>query len=280
MYDAEGGAGKEGVLTRVSIGERGFNDNGNAGVADAGIARLLGHLGPIRTDPTMSHDGAYVFFQSPAGLTPQALNDLVIARKCSQPEPFCATYIALGYEEYLIREKVLKLVYAQNVYEYHDGHVSLISDGRDTSQFTNESSVHLVGVDGTGANVFFTTVDALVPQDTDTEFDYYDARICTSADPCIKPPPPAVSCRGDVCQGTPGAQPLFGAPASLTFSGAGNLSPPALKKPVVKSLTNAQNLARALRACGKRPKSQRKSCASKARKRYGAKRASKSRRSK
>jgi sugar lactone lactonase YvrE len=282
-YDAQ-----TGELVRISIGERGYNDNGNAGVADAAEAgaRIVGlrglPVGPTRSDPTMSHDGAYVFFQSPAGLTPQALNDRVIAKKCIAPlkEPECAQDIALGFEELLIRLKWLTLTYAQNVYEYHDGHVSLISDGRDTAVFGGSASAVLVGADGTGANVFFTTDDALVPQDTDTGRDIYDARICTSAELCIQSPSPAVSCRGDACQGTPGAQPVFGTGASLAFSGAGNLSPPALKKPVVKSLTNAQKLARALKACGKRPKSQRKRCVSKARKRYGAKRASKSRRSK
>jgi DNA-binding beta-propeller fold protein YncE len=143
-------------LVRISIGERGFNDNGNSGTGDAEIVRaekFLFRAGPTRPDPTMSNDGAYVFFTSPVGLTPQALNDVQIATHNGNP------------------------VYAQNLYEYHEGHVSLISDGRDTSEFSQASSVRLLGSDATGANVFFSTADQLITSDTDTQVDYYDAHI-------------------------------------------------------------------------------------------------------
>ena len=39
-----------------------------------------------------------------------------------------------------------------------------------------------------GSNVFFLTEAHLLPQDTDTAFDIYDARECTALSPCLTPP--------------------------------------------------------------------------------------------
>jgi DNA-binding beta-propeller fold protein YncE len=194
-------------LTRISIGEHGFNDNGNAGTGDASIVRAeFGYFraGPPRPDPTMSHDGSYVFFESPVGLVPQALDDVAIE-----------TNGAL----------------AENVYEWREGQVHLISDGRDASatpvapRTEGASSVLLLGSDATGANVFFRTADQLVPQDTNTGDDYYDARICAASSPCIGPPPQSpVPCNGDGCQGTPTSPPTEPGGGSSTLSGSANLT--------------------------------------------------------
>jgi hypothetical protein len=160
---------------------------------------------------------------------------------------------------------------AQNVYEYHDGRVSLVSDGRDTSEADGPSSVSLIGTDASGADVFFTTVDPLVAQDTDTQLDVYDARIGGGF------PAPAASseCQGEACQGALGAPLSLGVPSSATFSGAGNLASPVpspgdTTRP--RPLTRAQKLAKALKACrAKRDKRKRSACTKQARKRYGAK---------
>ncbi len=229
-YDAQ-----TGVLVRISIGEHGFNDNGNAGVRNASIVRPSRGLfagGPVRSDPTMSHDGAFVFFQSPVALTPGALDEVRIGTT-ETGEP----------------------IYAGNVYEWHEGHVYLISDGRDTAQFytptyTEEngggglSATGLVGSDATGANVFFTTADPLVGQDTDSGVDYYDARICTSEDPCVSASAQSsAGCQGEGCHGTPGVAPVFGAPGSAVFNGAGNPALPSA--PVVKAKKKAKPTRRA-----------------------------------
>jgi hypothetical protein len=67
---------------------------------------------------------------------------------------------------------------------------------------------------------------------------------------------------------------IFGAPASATFSGPGNLVPPAAVK--AKPPTRAQLLAKALKACkAKKDKQRRKGCERQARKRYGAKKKAK-----
>jgi hypothetical protein len=217
------------VLTRISIGDRGFNDNGNTQERspcegfcseDAGIAQPDFKVpGPVRLDPTMSHDGSFVFFESPVALAPGALDDVRVATSNG------------GIP-----------TYAQNVYEYHDGRVYLISDGKDTGNVAVEaggdgSDVKLIGSDATGANVFFATSDRLVPQDTDTELDYYDARICTAGDPCITAPSVPAGCLGEGCHGAPPPAPGVAGAGSVSFAGPGNLpvpAPVAAKKTVAK----------------------------------------------
>jgi hypothetical protein len=232
-YDAQ-----TGELVRVSIGEHGFSDNGNAGTGDASFVpayKTFYRAGPARPDPTMSHDGAYVFFQSPVALTPHALDDVRIDTAGDL---------------------------AQNIYEYHDGHVYLISDGRDVSTSATEcgsfSAGCLVGSDATGANVFFTTADRLVAQDTDTQLDYYDARICSAGDPCIRqPPPPLPPCLGEACHGTPAATPSLLTPGSSSFNGEGNISstPLSAKKKVTKKAVKcAKGKKRSHGKCVKRAK--------------------------
>jgi hypothetical protein len=255
-YDAE-----TGELVRVSIGQRvagecvatkrveeRFNCNGNTST----FAVFIGSPTPGRP-VAISDDGSYVAFQSADGLTPRALN---------------------GQEESIQVPGEQRAYFANNVYEYHDGEVSLISDGRDTSATlagSGLSSVRVEGMTPSGADVFFTTADQLVPQDTDTQQDIYDARI----DGGFPPPPVPTPCQEEACQGPPGAAPLFGAPASSTFSGAGNLAPPAptpvvKPKPTAKPLTRAQQLAKALRACKSKPRKKRAACVRQARKRYGS----------
>jgi hypothetical protein len=233
-YDAQTGA-----LVRVSVGNDGFNDNGNAGGGDAFIVPashgLLQRVGAARSDPTMSNDGSFVFFESPVGLTPRALND-----------------VRIGYHE------TRGVQYAENVYEYHEGHVYLISDGRDVSsgeipaceesRVGTFSSVCLAGVDGSGANVFFTTADQMVPSDTDTQVDYYDARVCTTGEPCIGSVPPVASCEGEACHGTPAGAPSALGAASTVFSGPGNLAPPTQAAVKHKAKPKAKHRAKRKRA--------------------------------
>lgn len=111
------------------------------------------------------------------------------------------------------------------------GCVSLISrgDSPEESAFLDASE--------TGGDVFFLTLSKLAPRDYDTALDVYDAHECTSASPCVAPrpasPPP---CDTEAsCKASPAPEPdIFGAPASGTFSGPGNLTPP---PPVVTKKT-------------------------------------------
>ncbi len=138
----------------------------------------------------ISEDGSYVFFDTAESLVPQATNGKV------------------------------------DVYEWHEepeSHlrtVSLIGSGEGSSNsFFLDSSEN-------GSNVFFGTHARLVPQDTDSEGDLYDARICEPAEgnPCIKPPAQeAGQCEGDACQ-SPSPTPVVATPSTLTVSGVGNVT--------------------------------------------------------
>jgi hypothetical protein len=251
-YDAQAGR-----LTRLSIGQNGYNENGNAGAGDAYIApawKGFARPGTGRADPTMSNDGEYVFFMSPVALAPGAAESVPIGVAEAHPAQ-----------------------YAENVYEYHDGTVSLISDGHDTAAgpaFACEplvSTVCLIGSDATGANVFFTTTDELVKQDTDTELDLYDARICMGESPCLTAPAESQPCStGEACQGTAPSAPSVPVPASVSLGATGNLLPLPPAKGKTPAQLRAARLAKALKACRKKhDRKERRLCERRARKRYG-----------
>jgi hypothetical protein len=101
----------------------------------------------------------------------------------------------------------------QDVYEYENGQVRLISGGTsvDPSWFIDSSP--------SGSDVFFGTSQQLVAQDTDGAMDFYDARV-GGGFPASAPPP---TCVGEGCKpplsGTPGVPVI----ASVTFFGPGNV---------------------------------------------------------
>ncbi len=236
------------TLVRISVGQDGYDQDGNTGTGSAAIVSAVfgfdNGIGFPRMDPTMSNDGSYVFFESPVGLTPGALND--------------------------VRTPTGAL--ANNVYEWHEGTVSLISDGKDTE--ASQLGPLLIGASGSGADVFFKTADPLAPQDTDTQRDFYDAHICSPASPCPTPTPTTapVPCVGEGCHSpaTPSAQPA--APATSTFTGPGNLTPTPPTAAVHRTAAQlrAQKLTGALKACRKtRSKQRRAACEKRARRAYG-----------
>ena len=265
-YDAQAGA-----LTRVSVGQDGYNDDGNEGqrgtplagpfAGDAKIVKALttlnGHTAPARSDPTMSDDGSFVFFESPVALAPGALNDVL---------------------DGFLNGESDKPLFAENFYEYHGGHVHLLASV--SSDQVLRPAATLLGSDVSGANVFFGSFDSLVPEDVDSELDYYDAHICSEASPCSAPRVPPGQCGEGGCQGSGSGSQSYGAPASESPSGAGNLavSPAApIVKPKVRTAAQvrAEKLARALRACRRKHNhKKRAACEKTARKAFGARKAS------
>ena len=219
------------------------NPSGAPPVSNALFARsAIGQpsSGSVRA---MSDDGSYVFFDTADALVPQDENHTL------------------------------------DVYEWHEGRVSLISSGQDSapSFFLGQSAAEIGGVRVEAANVFFGTHASLVPQDTGDSGDLYDARICAQADPCIKPPAgETAQCEGDACHNPPPA-PIDMTPFSLTSSLAGNLVSQPPPPPVVKTAAQirAEKLAKALKACRKKPKRKRAACEKQARKRYGPVKAAK-----
>jgi hypothetical protein len=190
------------VMTRISIGQRGFADDGNAASSDATIAPA--HFafdrgdGPAYANPTLSDDGRYVFFESPTALAPGALNNVQVETSQADGSPVP--------------------VYAENVYEWEadgttvDGRVAceepsgcvfLLTDGREVIEGgiilggAINATPQLLGTDATGENVFIAAADRLTWQDTDSQRDYYDLRVNGGFAP---PAEPAI-CQGDACKG-------------------------------------------------------------------------------
>jgi hypothetical protein len=172
-----------------------------------------------------------------------------------------------------------------DVYEYEPAGIGDCTSAGVTFSAGSEGCVSLIstgtGVEGasfleageTGEDVFFLTSEKVLSRDGDTTPDIYDAHRCTASLPCLPPPPvlPPECFTGDSCKGALSAQPaIYGAPASATFSGHGNLTQSGAA-PVVRSkpLTRAQKLARALRACRKKKQRSRAACQRRARRLYG-----------
>jgi hypothetical protein len=145
--------------------------------------------------PRYIFNGGRLFFNSPDALVPGAVNGL------------------------------------EDVYEYEPGEegscapgekgcVALISSG------TSGQESAFVDASASSGDVFFLTSARLVGQDDDNAYDVYDAHICTASVPCqpvaAVPTPP---CDTEAsCKAAPSPQPeIYGAPASSTFTGAGNL---------------------------------------------------------
>jgi hypothetical protein len=251
-YDADTEA-----LVRVSRGSNGYEPQGTESAEAHGSRIHEQHYStedvfPAQrtTNLAVSADGSRVLFASGAALTAEALP---------------ASEAGTGRPEYQ----------PANVYEYHStvgdggaiahGDVYLISDGR------NSAEVGLLGLDATGEDALFTTGDRLVPQDTDTQFDIYDAR----SDGGFPAPDPSAACHG--CEASPLAQPLAPGPSGAAAAGsAGNVMPqvsgPAVVPPKTAAQIRRQKLARALRAC-KRHKVKRRRVTCEKRARASARRA-------
>jgi hypothetical protein len=173
----------------------------------------------------LTSDGGRVFFETADGLLPEDANGL------------------------------------RDVYQYHDGRVSLVSTG--TSPFDSQ----IVDNSPDGKNVFFTTRDALVGQDIDGSRDIYDARI----EGGFPAPPPRVSpCEGEGCQGQAHGAPAYSSPGTASLSGSGNPNERA------KKITHT--------SCGRKAKKQHSKCGTKTKKhkskKHQAKKTSKSGRGK
>jgi hypothetical protein len=222
-YDA-----KTGRLARVSTGEGGYAGNGNNNALGASIAAPeFGAPGfekqqELFEDGTraVSDDGSTVVFSSSGALSPRAVNDL-------QPQPGPV-----------------------DVYESHDGQVSLLSTGHSLT------SDEQPAITPSGRDVFFLSTENILPQDSDGLMSLYDARVGGGFPAALVP---AGGCNGDACQGPPSVPDLLGAPASATFSGLGN-PVPAAPTPAVKSKAKSKlkecrrGFVRKRGRCVKRPK--------------------------
>ena len=131
----------------------------------------------------------------------------------------------------------------------------------------SDNSSFLVGIDPTGANVFFEHVGSLggVPAPGDQN-ELYDARVDGGFSHT------SLACSGTGCQGVPPAPPSFATPTTATFGGTGNpaLTIPSPQKPKkTAAQIKREKLAVGLKACKRdHMRSRRASCERRARSKY------------
>jgi DNA-binding beta-propeller fold protein YncE len=177
-----------------------------------------------------------------------------------------------------------KFVHKENVYEFEPENVGSCTDpsgcvGLLTSGTSNRESAFL-DASVTGSSVFVLTEGQLVSSDRDHSYDVYDVRECGGS-PCLKGPGAAPRpCEStESCRGEFNPPPTFETPPSSSFFGSGNVpkvidrtAKPAKPHPP----TRAQLLAKALKECRKHHKKGKKrvACERRARRHFGAKKAS------
>jgi hypothetical protein len=233
------------ALTRVSIGHEGYDDDGNTGLeADTPkLAETPQFEASTRPTDRWSHlsltAGGDVFFTSADRLVAGAV---------------------AGRE---------------NVYEYDfsENDVYLISAGDEASPLAAGTMPRYLGTDESGEDAFLLTEDSLVPQDVDTQASWYDARVGGG----FPEPFEAMGCRLTLCEGSSSSAsqpPSIGGSEAVVPEDPQAPSGPSAgtrAKPKAKTLSRAQKLTRALRACKKVPKKRRRACDARAEKAYGAK---------
>jgi hypothetical protein len=202
VYDT----GNGGRLSCVSCDPGGapppVGGSGAAGyVAAGGYVPVSNHA--TYTPRTISEDGDQVFFDSAEPLVPQAsdrVENVYEWERAGTPGGSCPEGAPNG------------------------GCVYLLSGG------TSSEGSYLLDASSSGDDVFMITRAQLVPQDLDENEKVYDVRVNGVA------AVPSPACSGSGCQGAPGSPPVFATPASVTFNGVGNFSPPspaAVVKPKV-----------------------------------------------
>ncbi|HWX44627.1 MAG TPA: NHL repeat-containing protein [Solirubrobacteraceae bacterium] len=179
--------------------------------ANVATGVFLGGYGESLYQPRYLSDSGRLFFNSSDALVPQDING---NEDVYQYEP-------AGIGSCTVSSATFG--------ERSGGCVDLISSG------TGAGESGFLDASENGEDVFFLTADRLVPQDVDTALDVYDARVCTTREPCVGAPVSVPACTtSDACRAAPLSQPAaYGAPASATFSGTGNIAAaePAAGKP-------------------------------------------------
>jgi hypothetical protein len=137
----------------------------------------------------------------------------------------------------------------ENVYVYENENVYLVSPGSEAisvKQLAGES--RLLGISESGASIFFSTTESLVPQDTDTQASWYDAQI----DGGFPAPLSPTSCSSATCQGSTTSQPSL-----PTAGGSALAAPAASENPVEPRSVISPNVTRS------KPKTPARACKSK-----------------
>jgi hypothetical protein len=149
---------------------------------------------------TISDDGQRVFFSTPDALVPEDTNG----------NPGCPLVV-----DHFSRGKIYR---CQDVYEWHDGTVSLLTPGTGSNPFI------LIGATRTGEDVFFATYQRLVGWDVDNGTDIYTAH-AGGGFPEPPPVPPACDLEAGACEGPGTTAAAIAGAGSAAFQGQGNPAP-------------------------------------------------------
>jgi hypothetical protein len=160
----------DGAVVCISCTAPGVPPTGSSFMTGVG-----GSYAPSSQDASMSADGSRIFFMSQEALVPEDENRGAL-----------------------------------NVYEWENGQLSLVSDGR------SPDSAFLFGTTPSGDDVFFATAAQLVPQATGGYIHTYDARVDGGFPPAVTTPEvcSGIGCRSaqpaNIPPAVPGSSTLFG----------------------------------------------------------------------
>jgi len=254
-------ASQPAALVRVTKGENGFAESGNGvsvGVSPESLEDPMLQLGRAEDFKTttnklnISRDGRTVIFETAGQLSPYAGS---AASGCTSVYEFDASK------------------------DFTSGEVHLLSDGADTAPHAEMCGAQLDAVDGSGANVLFSTADPLVPGDVDgSERDIYDARVDGGLAVPAGAACSALEC-GSASRVVPelpqagGGSSLLQAPeAEVAAPSASPVTStvPVAKKPARAKKAHARLIA-ALKRCARRRGRARRRCEASARRVYSSK---------
>jgi NHL repeat-containing protein len=164
---------------------------------DNGLTRdLVSH----EPEHTISDDGQRVFFTTPDALVPEDVNG----------ETGCPV-LSTNFSG--------RTYTCQDVYEWHDGTVSLITPGTGSDPFL------LIGATAGGEDVFFATPQRLVGWDIDNNMDIYTAH-AGGGFPEPPPVPPGCDLDAGACEGPGTTAAAIAGAGSAAFQGPPNPTPP------------------------------------------------------
>jgi hypothetical protein len=189
-------------------------------------------------DPRFLSDSGRLFFNAVGALVPRDVNGQVDTYELEPPGVGgCTTSTQTGTVVYVPAAA---------------GCVALISSGESGEESVFEDASE------TGEDVFFLSSSRLSTADLDGSVSMWDAHACTGASPCIpSPASPAPPCNTESsCKASPSPQPqIYGAPASATFNGPGNVAPPVTKKAAKKTVKCRRGFVKNKKGrCVKKPK--------------------------
>jgi hypothetical protein len=187
----------------------------SSGSVDINTVWLQAPYGPAdntlkSTEPKtyMSNDGQRIFFGTPDALVPEDVNG----------EAGCPKDTALSFLDRTV------LYTCEDVYEWHDGAVELITSG------TSTEASWLISTTPSGNDVFFFTHQRLVGWDQDTNTDIYDSRV-GGGFPEPPPVPPACDLNAGGCEGPATVAPPSSGAGTAVFQGPSDPTP---KHPTAK----------------------------------------------